>query len=700
MTNNTNHPQEQPLESWKEIAAYLKRDARTVIRWEKSEGLPVHRQMHQARSSVYAYPSELDSWKIEREPRLNAPILVTPWRRATAAVGFALAVLLALGTVASGPILTPTRAAAQQFAGMVNRQVWAGPEVDILGSVSSDGRYLSYTDWETGDLALRDLETGKNRRLTNKGSWDDSSEYAEFSAVSPDGKQVAYAWWGKDDLYSLRVIGLDGAKPTTLYVNADVEWIQPATWSPDGTQILTILTKKDGTNQMVLVSVADGSLHVLKTLDSRAPQRTSISADGRYIAYDLPPNEGSSNRDIFLLSIDGKRESPLVEHPANDLYPVWTPDGKHILFASDRTGNMGVWIIPVAEGKPQGSPELIKQDVGRRIEPMGMTREGSFYYGLHVGMLDVYIASLDFKTGRLLAQPKRATERFIGSNSRPDWSPDGRQLAYVSHRGPLPFGSGSYALCIRSLESGEERDLLPKLNYLWPHRWSPDGRSILLLANDAKNRQGIYLMDVQSGSITRLMQVPEGIYMSGLVWSPDGKAIFCRRDEYGSHTPGIVVHELETGQEREVVRADPGGSPASFDVSPDGQWVVFRSLDRATGVGTLNVVSSNGGKPRELVRAEKGESLPGYPALAWTPDGSQVLFTKSSTSPQDQKYEVWRVPAEGGEPRKTNLAIAGAGLRDMRVHPDGRRISYTAGEPMKSEVWVMENFLPTLKAVK
>jgi dipeptidyl aminopeptidase/acylaminoacyl peptidase len=111
-------------------------------------------------------------------------------------------------------------------------------------------------------------------------------------------------------------------------------------------------------------------------------------------------------------------------------------------------------------------------------------------------------------------------------------------------------------------------------------------------------------------------------------------------------------------------------------------------------VGTLNVVSSSGGKPRELVRAEKGESLPGYPVLAWTPDGSQVLFTKSGTGPKDQKYEVWRVPAEGGVPQKTDLAVAGAGLRDMRVHPDGQRIAYTAGEPMKSEVWVMENFLP------
>src|SRR5258706_10427953 len=56
---NTSKPTEQPLESWKEIASFLHRDVRTVRRWEKSEGLPVHRHLHQSKSSVYAYASEL-----------------------------------------------------------------------------------------------------------------------------------------------------------------------------------------------------------------------------------------------------------------------------------------------------------------------------------------------------------------------------------------------------------------------------------------------------------------------------------------------------------------------------------------------------------------------------------------------------------------------------------------------------------------
>ena len=71
MTEINNQTQEQRIESWKEIAAYLKRDVRTVIRWEKTEGLPVHRQMHQARGSVFAYATELAAWKASRELKLD-----------------------------------------------------------------------------------------------------------------------------------------------------------------------------------------------------------------------------------------------------------------------------------------------------------------------------------------------------------------------------------------------------------------------------------------------------------------------------------------------------------------------------------------------------------------------------------------------------------------------------------------------------
>ncbi len=61
------------LDSWKEIAAYLNRDVTTVQRWEKREGMPVHRHLHDKRGSVYALTEELDAWIQSRRPRSDEP---------------------------------------------------------------------------------------------------------------------------------------------------------------------------------------------------------------------------------------------------------------------------------------------------------------------------------------------------------------------------------------------------------------------------------------------------------------------------------------------------------------------------------------------------------------------------------------------------------------------------------------------------
>src|SRR6202030_2414731 len=62
-------PPEDRLDSWKEIAAYLNRDVTTVQRWEKREGMPVHRHLHDKMGSVYAFRAELDEWSRSRNLR-------------------------------------------------------------------------------------------------------------------------------------------------------------------------------------------------------------------------------------------------------------------------------------------------------------------------------------------------------------------------------------------------------------------------------------------------------------------------------------------------------------------------------------------------------------------------------------------------------------------------------------------------------
>ena len=87
-----------------------------------------------------------------------------------------------------------------------------------------------------------------------------------------------------------------------------------------------------------------------------------FSPDGKFIAYDVQRRRDSPNRDIYLLSADGSRESLGVDHPSNDRSPVWTPDGQSILFLSNRTGKTGYWTVSVDQGKPRGAPRLVKAD--------------------------------------------------------------------------------------------------------------------------------------------------------------------------------------------------------------------------------------------------------------------------------------------------------------------------------------------------
>ena len=421
--------------------------------------------------------------------------------------------------------------------------------------------------------------------------------------------------------------------------------------------------------------------------------KMSFSPDARNIVYDFPPKENAEERDIFLLSTDGSREVPLVEHPANDVFPMWTPDGKTILFASDRTGTLGLWAIKVAEGRPLGSPEMLKPDIGR-VLPMGITKTGAFYYGLQTQLNDVYIGELDLQQGKLVGSltPLSQSQRVVSANFSPDWSPDGKYLAYVPNRGVLPEGFGSKQLSIRHLETGEERILSPKLSYISRPRWAPDGRSIFVNGKDMKNRQGLYKIDPQSGDVSVVLHSEPGTYVQWVECSPDGKTIF-----YNEGNPKgnrLVKRDLETGQETELLR----GTVQDFAVSPDGQQLVFGFWDRATRVKSLRVISTAGGEPRELLRQKEGEDfIAGFQGLVWTPDGRSVLFLKGPANLQGETLALWRVSVERGESKTLGLAMNR--LRHIRLHPDGRHIAFSAGKN-KGEVWVMENFLPAAQARK
>jgi len=532
---------------------------------------------------------------------------------------------------------------------------------------------------------VRDLASGRNRRITNKGSWAESNEWAETSVVSPDGRQIAYTWYNKDSFYELRLIPAGGGQPRVLFRREDVFWIQTAGWTGDGKQVLALLSDRNSAKEIVAISAADGAVRSLKRLDWRWPQKISLSPDGRYVLYDALRQKDSAERDVWMLSTGAASEEVLIQHPADDYAPLWSPDGKKVLFASDRTGATSLWAVAVAQGKAQGAPELVKANVGR-ISPLGFTREGSYYYGLGVGMEDIYVAELDPATGKVLGSPERITERFLGANSAPAWSPDGRQLAYLSHRGPATKRPGSLTVVIRSVPTGEERDLPTKLNLSPPVQWFPDGRSLLVSARENQGGWSFYRMDAQSGDTSLIgpAATPGGGFPHPAL-SPDGKAVFFSYRDVKARRSSIWAREIQGGREQELYRTPGIEGVASLALSRDGRQLVFALPDHG-----LYCMPAGGGGAREILRRSNTHG-PGR--LAWTPDGRYVLAARDTGSPG--RFDLWRVPVAGGEPQKIDLP--GENVAFPSAHPDGRRIAHTAGRAGQSEIWVLENFLPALK---
>ena len=140
-------PDEPRIESWKSIASYLNRDVRTAKRWEVREGLPIHRQRHLARSSVYAYPRELDAWREARTLPAARPVRVGVERKVrwlVVAAGLMMATLAAGGGRFTGP---PT-IAAQSDGLTATRLQWPGDDGPIpTGTVSLHGKYMAFAGW-------------------------------------------------------------------------------------------------------------------------------------------------------------------------------------------------------------------------------------------------------------------------------------------------------------------------------------------------------------------------------------------------------------------------------------------------------------------------------------------------------------------------------------------------------------------------
>jgi Tol biopolymer transport system component len=504
-------------------------------------------------------------------------------------------------------------------------EIWTGPGVTVQGMPSPDGRWLSCMDTATGDIALRDLQTGTLRPLTGHRA---GKEFAYFSAIAPDSSRIAYAWFNDAGFYELRLVSTQGGTPRVLYRNEEAGFVQPADWTPDGKSILTLFFRKDNTSQIALVSAQDGTVRVLKSLNWVYPKKMDVSPDGRWIVYDAPASGAGINADIYLLAVDGSREHVLIDDPADDNFPLWTPDGRSVVFSSNRLGSPDVWTVPVRDGKPAGPPTVIRRGLARFL-PLGITSDGRLFFAQRKGAQDVFLAATAGAE-----PPRRLASRFAGSNSAPVFSADGEWLAYLTRAGTENYGTQAHAITIRSLVTGKERQLVPKLAHIERLRWSPDGEWLLASGANGKGRSGVFRVNVASGEL-RPVALEENFSLHGL------PADWLDRERLLLGGPSVRERNLVTGKERlledrpaALVAAGP--SLAFFngrEVVVLGKGAVYSGAVTALAwLGSDLLIGTSEG----ILRNGRKVDLPGYDGGPISVHGSTLAFSAGRTL-----NEIW-----------------------------------------------------------
>jgi dipeptidyl aminopeptidase/acylaminoacyl peptidase len=270
---------------------------------------------------------------------------------------------------------------------------------------------------------------------------------------------------------------------------------------------------------------------------------------------------------------------------------------------------------------------------------------------------------------------------LVGTGSpgsqKPQWSPDGRWIGYVSSKGGAPD------IWLWSTQDGRNLQLTDLGGCVNALQWSPDGRRIVF-SNDRYGAQDIWTVTVPGGEVNRLTD--DSRYEVYPTWAPDGRHILYVRmdDRWVDHD--VLEIPASGGQPRLVVedrdffdyRAGLSfGTPLP---SPDGESVLFRSL--RSGWHNYWVVPRSGGDAARVAASEADQSH-----ARWSPDGREVAYLENHNG----TYELRIAEVATGDSRAL-VRPEGMGVVDKpEWSPDGRRISYTLSTPTTLEdLWVVE----------
>lgn len=521
---------------------------------------------------------------------------------------------------------------------------WTG----VPNPTSPDGRYLFNSLRPSGvwEPALLDLTTGQQRTFPKPKGLG----YVDTGVISADNRMIAFTGQPGSNLLNLVVVDFDGANPRTVFTSRPAfSWFYPVGITPDKKTVVLQFNRQGGRGyHLGRVDLATGALTVVREFTTGRLGPARLSPDGQWIAYAYQPLADNPYHDIFVISTNGDTESVLVEHAADDTSPVWTPDGKGVVFLTNRRGTHDLWFVPVHAGRPAGELKPLKNDIGD-VEVYGMTSGGSLVYRAASGTVTFQHSTLDEATGKF-THFRPLSESFSGTKLRPRISPDEKQIAYV--RQPA-YAKNKAIIGVRDLTTNKEREIYPNLRQVQYVLWMPDQRRFLVTGQDYGGQLGDFLVDAVTGQTTPLPTKGDlGGYSrggGGAVVSPDGKTLYV--PHYKQASGALFAKDIATGTARLLIEAK--GFANAPSPSPDGRWLAF--LDNGPNkVGRL--LSLTDGSVRDLPE----RAIP----QGWTRD-SKVAY-------------VW---SEGNSLREVNgkklLTLFGLNLESGVMSPVNDPLDYS-----------------------
>lgn len=443
--------------------------------------------------------------------------------------------------------------------------------------------------------------------------------------------------------------------------DVSIPGLRSGIWSPDGARVFFW---REGNNENLYLANADGS-------DERAlpfkAGNTSWSHDSTEIVFQSRVQKANGQRDfdIFVYSIADGTVKPIVEHSGFDGDPSFSPDGRYVLFVSDRDGNIEIYKLDRSDGSIVRLTDSPGHDSYPHFSPDGT--QIVFNSDREKENADIYVMSPDGSNVKKVTD--RPSNDFVSSYP---WSADGTRLLILSDQG------GADNVHQIHFEPFTPKPLAgPKEAARFPDV-SKNGEKLIYVAEDEPGNASIRIYDLKSGRDAKVADLRKG--GGSPKWSPDGER-FVFADTVGDNTE-IIISSTD-GTERVNITNDPARDQAPV-WSPDGEFVYFSS-NRGSDRQRFSIWRVRpDGSDLSIVHAGSGSSV--EPHIA--PSG-EILFADDSVGGRIGNFEIFKLST----PNSSISRLTDRKLYDFApaVSPDGRKIAFVSNADGNFEIYVMNS---------